>query len=127
MPLCIFTEGPPSLQPPQVLYLEHSVEDLALGRPWKMGTLLHGHSSWRILRDEETVQYGGAGRRKLHGCVITMFDRQSEAPTGVTWSNDSRNNEVGLEQKLLSWSQVREPVSSSSAHIFFYATRPDIG
>lgn len=91
----------------QVLYLEHTVEGLNRGRPWKMGSLQKGRSTWRILRDEETVAYGGSNRRKLYGCMVTLFDWQTNEPIGVSWSNTcGPNKEGGLEQRLLSWSQV---------------------
>ncbi len=98
-----------------MLYLEHSAEDLARGGPWKMGVLQHGRSCWRILRDEETVVYGGSGRRKLYGCVITLYDGQKDAPDGVARSNGNRNNKEGSEQTLLSLSQVRHVCVPMSA------------
>ena len=94
----------------QVLYIEHSVEDLTRGGPWKMGTLQRGRSSWRVLRDEETAAYGGSGRRKLYGCAITLFDGGKDAPIGVTWSDGGQNDVAGSEQRLLSWSQVSVPM-----------------
>jgi hypothetical protein len=98
----------PSLLRSQVMFVEHSADDLARGKPCKMGTLQHGRSSWRILRDEETAAYGGSSRRKLYGCLVTLFDEPKDALLGATWKNDSdcRSHEEGLEHKIMSWSQV---------------------
>jgi hypothetical protein len=101
----------------QVLYLKHSAEDLARCEPCKMGILQQGSSSWKILRDEETVVYGGSSRRKLYGCVITMSDGRSDAPNGGACSNTGQDTDS--EQRLLSWSQVSVPISSSSASTWF--------
>ncbi len=89
-----------------MLYLEHTVEDLARGEPWRMGTLQRGGASWRILRDEETAAYGGSSRRKLYGCLVTMADGRSDAPVGFAWGDGGRSGEAGAQQRLLSWSQV---------------------
>ena len=74
-----------------------------------MGSLQQGRSSWRILRDEETAFCGGSSRRKLYGCVVTLLDGQTDAPVGISKSFGGRNEEVGAEQMLLSWSQVSVP------------------
>ena len=103
-----------------MLYLEHTVEDLARGEPWRMGTLQRGGSSWRILRDEETAAYGGSIRRRLYGCLVTMADGRSDAPVGVAWGDGGRSSEAGAQQRLLSWSQVSVPVCRPALRVCYH-------
>ena len=99
-----------------MLYLEHSVESLARGGPWLLGTIVPGISRWRVLKEAEMEIHGGTSRRRLYGCTVTMSRLHAKA------SQDARSvgNEIQggaasgvlgqgptlFEQLLLSWSQV---------------------
>ncbi len=94
----------------QVLYLEHSVDSLARGGPWQLGTILQGTCGWRTLSEAETGAYGGTHLRRLYGCVITMIKPDAHAPVVSTAGNvraiaDSGVGEV-FEQQFFTWSQV---------------------
>ena len=98
-------------RPGQVLYLDHSVESLAQGGPWRLGTVLQGSCRWRALSEAETAAYGGSTLRRLYGCVITMVKPDTHAPAGGHPDADMRKMSAScvgemLEQLLLTWSQV---------------------
>ncbi len=95
----------------QVLYLEHSVESLARGGPWLLGTIAPGISRWRVLKEAETEIHGGSSRRRLYGCTITMIQAQAQ----LHWQGGSgvgadvlgaAGGPPVFEQLLLTWSQV---------------------
>ncbi len=101
-----------------MLYLEHSVESLARGGPWLLGTIVPGISRWRVLKEAETEVHGGSSRRRLYGCAVTMLQAQARLQEG---SSDTKEGTEtfgaagswalghGLpvfEQLLLTWSQV---------------------
>jgi hypothetical protein len=91
----------------QVLYLEHSVESLARGGPWLLGTIVPGISRWRVLKEAETQIHGGSSRRRLYGCAVTMLREQ--APLQAEGPERLEANYSGspvFEQQLLAWSQV---------------------
>jgi hypothetical protein len=79
-----------------VLFLDHSVEGLARGGPWLLGTVLRGSCSWRTMNDAETAIHGGSSRRRLYGCVVTML----RPPAALGGDEDDS------VQPLLTWSQV---------------------
>ncbi len=90
-----------------MFYLEHSVESLALGGPWLLGTLSKSSSAWRTLSEAETAFWGGSSMRRLYGCVITLIT----VDTLTLPSDSSSLAEVGgpdslFRQVLLTWSQV---------------------
>ena len=94
-----------------MLYLEHSVESLARGGPWQLGTVLPGSCGWRTLSETETATYGGSTLRRLYGCAITMFRPDAHAPAQKSAGGDTRPTaESGIgemfEQQLFTWSQV---------------------
>ena len=82
----------------QILYLEHSVESLARGGPWLLGTIVPGVSRWRVLKEAETEVHGGSSRRKLYGCAVTLL--QAHAPM------QGASGSPVFEQLLVTWSQV---------------------
>jgi hypothetical protein len=95
----------------QVLYLEHSVESLARGGPWLLGTIVPGISRWRVLKEAETEVHGGSSRRTLYGCAVTMLQPQAPLEDGrcaVEGAGDgwARPGPLVFEQLLLTWSQV---------------------
>jgi hypothetical protein len=89
----------------QVLYLEHSVESLARGGPWLLGTIVPGVSRWRVLKEAETEIHGGSSRRKLHGCTVTLLKAQTSLQDGRAEIPGGAGPPV-FEQLLLTWSQV---------------------
>jgi hypothetical protein len=100
----------------QVLYLEHSVESLARGGPWLLGTMAPGISRWRVLKEAETEIYGGSSRRRLYGCSVTMLPApaplQGGSSPGAEGTGAAGGGAFGpgsqvFEQLLLTWSQVR--------------------
>ena len=106
-----------------MLYLEHSVDSLARGGPWQLGTVLPGSCGWRALSEAETATYGGSTLRRLYGCAITMFrpDAHAHAPAGSSAGGDVRPRaESGIgemfEQRLFTWSQVGASPSLSSTN-----------
>jgi hypothetical protein len=93
-----------------VLYLEHSVESLARGGPWLLGTIAPGISRWRVLKEAETEIHGGSSRRRLYGCAVKLL--LAEAPMHGVCGMDADRLSPGsgapvFEQLLLTWSQVR--------------------
>jgi hypothetical protein len=100
-----------------VLYLEHSVESLARGGPWLLGTIVPDISRWRVLKEAETEIHGGSSRRRLYGCTVTML-RASDSLQGGSGEGTARLGATGsggaalgssapvFEQQLLTWSQV---------------------
>ncbi len=97
------------------MYLEHSVESLARGGPWLLGTIVPGISRWRVLKEAETEIHGGSSRRRLYGCTVTML--RAQAPQqggsgagaemlGVASSKALGPGQSVIEQLLLTWSQV---------------------
>ncbi len=98
----------------QVLYLEHSVESLARGGPWLLGTIVSGISSWRVLKEAETEIHGGSSRRRLYGCAVMMQRGQAQFQGGSGGTESlvaAGGNALGakqpmIEQLLLTWSQV---------------------
>jgi hypothetical protein len=96
----------------QVLYLDHSVESLARGGPWLLGTIVPGISRWRVLKEAETEIHGGSSRRRLYGCTVTMLRPQAPLQGGSgestkrTGEEGSRARGPVFEQQLLTWSQV---------------------
>ena len=99
----------------QVLYLEHSVESLARGGPWLLGTIAPGISRWRVLKEAETEIHGGSSRRRLYGCSVTMI--QAQAPlhwqggsgVGADVLGGAGGGPPVFEQLLLTWSQASLP------------------
>ena len=94
----------------QVLNLEHSVESLARGGPWLLGTIAPGISRWRVLKEAETEIHGGSSRRRLYGCAVKLL--LAEAPLHGDGGVDAERLSAGsgppvFEQQLLTWSQVR--------------------
>ena len=93
----------------QVLYLEHSVQSLALGGPWRLGTLCKNSSAWRILSEADTVVWGGSSMRRLYGCVITLVTEHTltlPLPSGSNSLAAMAGPDNLFRQVLLSWSQV---------------------
>jgi hypothetical protein len=96
----------------QVLYLEHSVESLARGGPWLLGTIVPDISRWRVLKEAETEVHGGSSRRRLYGCSVTMLQPQApleDRRRAVEGAGDGGAPGPGplvFEQLLLTWSQV---------------------
>jgi hypothetical protein len=99
----------------QVLYLEHSVESLARGGPWLLGTIVQGVSRWRVLKEAETEIHGGSSRRRLYGCAVTLLQQQALPQDGSGAGAESLgaagSGALGpgppvLEQLLLTWSQA---------------------
>jgi hypothetical protein len=96
----------------QVLYLEHSVESLARGGPWLLGTIVPGISRWRVLKEAETEVHGGSSRRRLYGCAVTMLqpgvplEDGRGAGEGAGGGGAPGPGPLVLEQLLLTWSQV---------------------
>jgi hypothetical protein len=106
----------------QVLYLEHSVESLARGGPWLLGTIAPGISRWWALRKAETVTeiHGGSSRRRLFGCIITMLRAPAPLQGGSSTDNEALGSKESsspwpgpepqeFEQQLLTWSQASLP------------------
>ncbi len=98
-----------------MLYLEHSVESLARGGPWLLGTIVPGISRWRVLKEAETEVHGGSSRRRLYGCSVTMIHPQTQGQdskgAGAESQGGAGSGALGLrppmfEQLLLTWSQV---------------------
>jgi hypothetical protein len=105
-----------------VLYLDHSVESLARGGPWLLGTIAPGISRWRVLKEAETEVHGGSSRRRLYGCTVTMLHAnaqphgsasagaEGQQPAGsVSFKGSPASGMAGqpmFEQLLLTWSQV---------------------
>jgi hypothetical protein len=105
-----------------VLFLDHSVESLACGGPWLLGTIVPGISRWRVLKEAETEVHGGSSRRRLYGCTVTMLHghvqphggasagADGEQPVGsVSFKTSPASGTAGppvFEQLLLTWSQV---------------------
>ena len=106
------------------MYLEHSVESLARGGPWRLGVIVPGISRWRVLKEAETEIHGGSSRRRLYGCTVTMLHPEAP-PEGCTGTilraplqgvGGERLGAAGsgtfgpgppvFEQLLLTWSQV---------------------
>jgi hypothetical protein len=84
------------------------VESLARGGPWRLGAVRRGQSTWRTLSEVDTKIYGGSSRRRLYGCVCTMFPVQARPPESGT---ESVVRELAaIEQQLLTWSQVSKPL-----------------
>ncbi len=82
------------------------MESLARGGPWLLGFVRRGKSTWRVLSEADTEKYGGSSRRRLYGCVFTMFtDRARMAASGG--GTFGRGLEA-FEQQLLTWSQVAQ-------------------
>ena len=80
------------------------MESLARGGPWLLGVVRRGQSTWQALSEADTEKYGGSSRRRLYGCVFTIFpDRARMAASGEV--ADGRGL-VAFEQQLLTWSQV---------------------
>ena len=98
----------------QVLYLEHSVESLARGGPWLLGKVGRGKSTWRALGEAETEKYGGSSRRRLYGCVFTMFPGRTRRAASGGGTVGTRPLEETFEQQLLTWSQASLPTSFPS-------------
>ncbi len=100
-----------------MLYLEHSLESLARGGPWLLGTLVPGISRWRVLREAETEIHGGSSRRRLYGCTLTLLSGQTIQQGGSGPSAERLGSEAlgtgppVFEQLLLTWSQV-SPLSN---------------
>jgi hypothetical protein len=98
----------------QVLYLDHSVESLARGGPWVLGTIAPGVSRWRALREAETEVHGGSSRRRLYGCSVTMLQAQQQGDNSSAVAKGNGGESSGtpgpgpplFEQLLLTWSQV---------------------
>ncbi len=95
-----------------MLFLEHSVESLARGGPWLLGTMAPGISRWRALKDAETEIYGGSSRRRLYGCSVTMLCAPAPLQGGSSPGAGAAGGEFGtaspvFEQLLFTWSQVR--------------------
>jgi hypothetical protein len=95
-----------------VLYLEHSVESLARGGPWLLGTIAPGISRWRVLKEAETEIHGGSSRRRLYGCSVTMLRAPAPLQGGSSPGAGAAGGEFGpaspvFEQLLFTWSQVR--------------------
>ena len=100
------------------MYLEHSVESLAQGGPWQLGTVLQGNCGWRTLSEAETATYGGSTLRRLYGCAIRMVKPAAHAPAGSRPVDDVRPTAEScsgemFEQQLLTWSQVCANVSAA--------------
>jgi hypothetical protein len=100
-----------------VLYLEHSVDSLARGGPWVLGTVVRGSCRWRALSEAETETYGGTALRRLHGCIITMVKPDAQASVGSKTHGEGKPvAESGIseffEQRFLTWSQVSSPQTS---------------
>ncbi len=94
----------------QVLYLEHSVESLARGGPWLLGTIAPGISRWRVLKEAETEIHGGSSRRRLYGCAVKLLLAEVSLHGDGTVDAERLLPGSGppvFEQLLLTWSQVR--------------------
>jgi hypothetical protein len=115
----------------QVLYLEHSVESLARGGPWLLGTIRRGRSGWRSLSEVESETYGGSARRRLYGCAVTMLYPQKQQAVGTLGScsfnmaGQKRGPDGLFKQLLLTWSQVmlcpqKLPLKSLLTIIIFF-------
>ena len=94
-----------------MLYLEHSVESLARGGPWLLGTIVPGISRWRVLKEAETEVHGGSSRRRLYGCAVTMLQPQLGSGAGAEGLVPADIKAFGpgppmFEQLLLTWAQV---------------------
>jgi hypothetical protein len=87
-----------------VFYLEHSVESLARGGPWLLGTVRGDKSTWRALSEVDTEKYGGSSRRRLYGCIVTMFHGRARMP--AAGGGTVGGGLEAFEQQLLTWSQV---------------------
>ncbi len=79
------------------------MESLARGGPWQLGAVRRGQSTWRALSEVDTEIYGGSNRRRLYGCVCTMFPFQTHKPES---GGETRGGMDAFEQQLLTWSQV---------------------
>jgi hypothetical protein len=129
----------------QVLYLDHSLESLALGGPWMLGAMAPGASRWRVLRETETELHGGSSRRRLYGCAVTLQRAPAPPPGGgnAGFEGQAGGGGMGLgaplaggeapgsgppvyEQLLLTWSQVRLPPSCCPQY-HAYTHRPSRG
>ena len=99
-----------------MLYLEHSVESLARGGPWLLGTIVPGISRWRALKEAETEIHGGSSRRRLYGCTVTLLHAHAPLPEAGSGAGAEMLGGAGgkasgpgppvFEQLLLTWSQV---------------------
>ena len=100
-----------------MLYLEHSVESLAQGGPWLLGTIVPGISRWRALKEAETEVHGGSSRRRLYGCTVTLLHAHAPLQEAGSGAAGAETREAGggkalgpgppvFEQLLLTWSQA---------------------
>ena len=102
----------------QVLFLDHRVENLALGGPWLLGTVKRDLSAWSVVPQADMAALGGSSHRRLFGCVITMLDVSFAVPGSVLpVSVPNSHGEVDgspvtactsnfVQQRLLTWSKV---------------------
>jgi hypothetical protein len=90
----------------QVLYLEHSVESLAGGGPWLLGTVRRGLSTWRAMGEVDTEKYRGSSRRRLYGCVLTIFSGRAHKTVSGAGPSTAGTGSEAFEQQLLTWSQA---------------------
>ncbi len=80
------------------------MESLARGGPWLLGSTRRGKSTWRELGEAETEKFGGSSRRRLYGCVLTMFSSRTRKTAFGGGTGMIRPE--AFEQQLLTWSQV---------------------